>query len=1606
VELRSGPARRGHRTLSQTCSPIRRDGDNDKSLAYLELAKTIDPDDYDLRHDLAQAKLDQDRVEEAVAELFELATLYLVESSPEKGFRVLNQISELDPNHSQRHIRIGQCLESAGFEDEALKGYLRFISHMQESGMHEAALLVCEAAGASAPLSEELLDARIASSLELERKDEALTACREMARACVAKGDDAKAEEVLMRGIRIDRTDASIKADLAQMMERNGRTTEAVELWIEVALYHRVAGRNERTLQAAREALRIAPDNTEAKGLVAEEYEKQGQIGEALSLWKSMAHQLLGEDSDSVEALRILEHAIEIAPTDLAVLAAGARLKARISGPLEARPLFENWLGQANSTANPADQLDAYQQAVEHYPDVLDYRSQLADLYIERGTTDEAMPHLERLLVAYRAKSKSGADYLATLERAVELFPQRLDLRTEWAEALAGIGELERSGAIFSDVARHLLAAGDHKAGLQILNKSLQYQPENRDLLAQIAELHEGFGSPPEALRAWERIADLNRRAGDSQRNLPVLRKLLQLRPDDLNLRLELGGLYEEVGPIEDAVTTYFKIAQIWSKDRPKDAQTLEICEKVVALAPDFLEGRQLLVQCLLAQGDRESAKTHLDQVAEIALAVGNLAQAEQAYKRIQELDPADIASGERLGRLYEARGQNEDAAAAYRAVLAIYRQQGIQERIVSVLRKMKGLTPRDLEARLELARALGEMPEAADETCEEWFELISLALSEGETAIAESATRESAPLFVGQWDHRFALARLFAEKLDDREGAEAWKRLAGEALEAGSHTIARNAASEGLCLTPADITLREIRIESSRQLGDSEVAENDLKILVEECIGQGEYASAERYLVQVIELRPDDTELIDLLTETQIAQEHTEDAIETLHHLAEIYRKGGDLKRAINKARRILELDGSNIGAMEYLAQLLVESNKSAEATAIWKDIARQYLSDGKPAEALRRYEAVLTQSEHDIEALRNAADLTLQVKGAAAAVPRYERLLEVMTEDAPLEEAESEFERVIRSLPEELPLAGKYAAFLHKAGKTREAEDEFVRITRTYLNELKDPERALATIRTLGALDPENLAVLREEAAIREAQGNTTEAATLLRTLADAYRNIGRREDAVLALAHRAEMLADDAQAQVDAAEAHEELGDYGKATALLLRGVELHERQKTFASCIPLLKQASLMNPDRADLKERLGELYDQTGQTENAIEHWLETGQWHEAQGHTAEAVRHYRHLKSLTPENYESRRRLARIAEDEGDFPGALSELRDWAVVTFQRQDHEQAIEVLRRIRALDPEDTDSRVALVQEYAAIGHSEQRYEALCDLEEHYCRIGELQRAVQVLNELKELRPQDLDLTLRSIDLMVKAGDIKEAVQAGIDLLELHLQAEDVQQAAQAARRVTAIVSDDIDLRLRIVSIVREHDQKALALQEIVRGHDELWAEEKGSEALALCEAGIQVFPDETSLQKLLIKTLIRLRQHDRAVQEQLRLAAAFESKGQDEAANEIYDQILTAHPEHIETHEACVNIALKQGDLARTSDHLTRLAEIHVAAGRVPEAIESLERLIELEPSQKEFLLRLAELYFDSGQADRARSLWLSTARDLQVSGELPSGHRGL
>ena len=439
-------------------------------------------------------------------------------------------------------------------------------------------------------------------------------------------------------------------------------------------------------------------------------------------------------------------------PIDRELLETTASVAFEVEGQAAALELFQRWLDSFDAQPDPASALTAYRQAVEKYPKQLGWRSRLAILLMQAESPEEAAEHFERLLADYGKRKGAAAERHMILEQLVALRPDRMDLRLEMAKSLAALGRTGEAAHLMETLADRHLHNGDLEEGVSMLRGSLELEPNQKSRLIRTAELLDRVGREEEAIELYERLAELNRQLSDRSHNIPVLEKLLAHDPERVELRAELGEAYEVEGDVDRAIEHYYRLAQAYAGRKDQVDRSVGLCLKIRGLAPEFPAARELLVENWLTLDERDKAKQELDKLGDDALESGRLEQAETYFKRVQGIDPDDIGCGERLGKIYEARGMIDEASEAFERVLDIYERMSETARALSVLQKLKGLRPDDMDVRGRLARMLLELGGDRTEAGKEWLEIVELALIAGDEAAARAAAEEVMPVFAQDW--------------------------------------------------------------------------------------------------------------------------------------------------------------------------------------------------------------------------------------------------------------------------------------------------------------------------------------------------------------------------------------------------------------------------------------------------------------------------------------------------------------------------------------------------------------------------------------------------------------------------------------------------------------------------------------------------------------------------------------------------------------------------------------------------------------------------------------------------------------------------------------
>jgi tetratricopeptide (TPR) repeat protein len=360
-----------------------------------------------------------------------------------------------------------------------------------------------------------------------------------------------------------------------------------------------------------------------------------------------------------------------------------------------------------------AGAIAAYRQAADLAPNAGEIRAELASVFARQNRVAEAVSEAEAAL-RIEPDNRQAHRILGFVQAALAERPAP----GTSGEALVSqaIGHFERTladgrhdPAVEIALGRLYLQVGRHDAAIATLRTFLQNQPGYPEGMMLLAEAYESTG----------RMSD----------TVGLLEDVIRVDPDQIRARVWLADLYERAGRWKDAAAAWGDLVKLGAgarSYRPRYATAL-------VNAGDVDGGRRELVAITRDTPRDVSAWFLLSQVERRA---GNAAGAEEAARRIAEIDPEDARGPLALAEARTARGDFRGAAGALEARVAAGREDdvkngtyarmatslaealqgaGDQARAVTVLETAQRHAPTDIGLEFELAAAYDRNSRPAD---------------------------------------------------------------------------------------------------------------------------------------------------------------------------------------------------------------------------------------------------------------------------------------------------------------------------------------------------------------------------------------------------------------------------------------------------------------------------------------------------------------------------------------------------------------------------------------------------------------------------------------------------------------------------------------------------------------------------------------------------------------------------------------------------------------------------------------------------------------------------------------------------------------------------
>ena len=563
--------------------------------------------------------------------------------------------------------------------------------------------------------------------------------------------------------------------------------------------------------------------------------------------------------------------------------------------------------------------------------------------------------------------------------RAAEFLPERLDIQVRLGYLLLNEGQFENARLS----ARHVLERDARNVDALMLLASAMAGLRQMD--RAIGDIEEAIRSQPGEARLYAHLGNLQLVRGQQEEAEATFRRAIAMDPSAVAPHLGLANFYWAAGRLPEAASELLA---------------------ALAIEPSGAIANRALARLYVSMGQPREAEARLLQWAATGQPAGQLAladflagtnQVQRARQRSSTMDATALAPvvASRLALLDLAAGDTPRAEGRLTAALqASPRQQELLEPLAHLLLT----TGRLAEARTHIDTLLEAHPASAAG----WLLRGRLLREEGDLDGATKALRQAVRLNPRLLDAHLGLFSI-AETLGDAESAVQHAREAVSAWP--GHPGAHLALSRAYTLRRNYDTARQETQAALRLLPDWPPALVQLGVIA---TAEGKPAEARARFEQVLARSPDNLDALAGVVQAALAQ-HRPDAAATLVAkrlqarpddptllmlAARIARSRGDLPRAEQALRRVIEVAPDTFSAYEELGGLYAAQQRHADARREFEAVAARrprpvgpltmigfsYEAEGRLEEARQSYERALAIDPNAGVAANNLAWILAQ--------------------------------------------------------------------------------------------------------------------------------------------------------------------------------------------------------------------------------------------------------------------------------------------------------------------------------------------------------------------------------------------------------------------------------------------------------------------------------------------------------------------------------------------------------------------------------------------------------------------------------------------------
>lgn len=283
--------------------------------------------------------------------------------------------------------------------------------------------------------------------------------------------------------------------------------------------------------------------------------------------------------------------------------------------------------------------------------------NQEATKYIQKGQFDKAIKELQKIVI-------EDPDDVRTIQKIAELY--------------ARMGDSKNAIENYSKVADIYTKQGFFLKAVAIYKNIIKIDASRIDIYEKLAQAYSLLGIVNEAINQYNAIINIYERNSNYKDSIPVIKKVLELSPNDILMRMKLAEIYYREGMNQEAIEEYKSTAKFLKENNRFD-EYIRVIERLSTIDPENLE--------------------YLIEIAEIYLSRGDFTATMQKLQMAYKINPKDTRVLTLIADVFRKNNQVTNAVAAYKELLNIYTAEGKLKEAEGIRKIIITLTGKDISS-------------------------------------------------------------------------------------------------------------------------------------------------------------------------------------------------------------------------------------------------------------------------------------------------------------------------------------------------------------------------------------------------------------------------------------------------------------------------------------------------------------------------------------------------------------------------------------------------------------------------------------------------------------------------------------------------------------------------------------------------------------------------------------------------------------------------------------------------------------------------------------------------------------------------------------------